>query len=94
MDEDGNISVEFDCPDSTSDESIGAIAMEMFVRIAKVLNEAYMELAKALYFEETSTDMKAIVENANLESLLKDPDSEIRIRLRKDQSPEDTVEWI
>lgn len=49
INDDGNLNVEYDIPLMVSDEVLPTIAVEMFVRMQRILNEEYSYLMKALY---------------------------------------------
>ena len=52
LDPDGDINVEYDFPVHSSDECIGEMAFEIFVRTMKILDDEYEIFMKALYTEE------------------------------------------
>ena len=52
----GNVDVRYDLPFSTKDNCVGANAVEIFLRTAKILTEDYPILMKALYTEEDSDE--------------------------------------
>ena len=47
LDRDGDINVEYDA--TCCDRDAGMLAMEMIIRITKILDEAYPELKRAVY---------------------------------------------
>jgi len=49
INDEGDISVEYDFPIKTSDEMIGKVAVENAVRFMRILDEEYLELAQMLY---------------------------------------------
>lgn len=52
LDADGDINVEYDFPVQSPDDGIGEMAVEIFVRMMKVLDSEYSIFMKALYTEE------------------------------------------
>lgn len=52
LDSDGDINVEYDFPVHSSDECIGEMAFEIFVRTMHILDNEYEVFMKALYTEE------------------------------------------
>lgn len=52
LDTDGDINVEYDFPVHSSDECIGEMAFEIFVRTMHILDNEYEVFMKALYTEE------------------------------------------
>lgn len=52
LDADGDINVEYDFPVSSSDDSIGEMAFEIFIRTMGILDDQYGIFAKALYTNE------------------------------------------
>ena len=49
LDDDNDVNLEADMPMHMSDECLGAVAFEFFIRIMKMLNNEYGELMMALY---------------------------------------------
>lgn len=49
IDDAGNLNVEYDITQMVSDEVLPEIAVEMFARMQRILNEEYSYLMKALY---------------------------------------------
>lgn len=49
IDDDGDLDVHYDIPQMVSDEVLPKIAVEMFVRMKRILNDEYSYLMKALY---------------------------------------------
>lgn len=52
LDTDGDINVEYDFPMHTSDDCIGEMAFEIFVRTMQILDSEYSIFMKALYTDE------------------------------------------
>lgn len=52
IDDDGDLNVEYDFPQKLSDDMVPEIALEMLVRMRKILDEEYPYLMKALYSDE------------------------------------------
>jgi len=49
LDSDNDLDVKADFPSTTSDESLGPMAFEMFVRIMRIMGDAYPKIARTLY---------------------------------------------
>ena len=63
LDNRGNVNVSFDFPITLSDECVGPVAVEVFIRSMRILDEKYNLFMKALYTEEpigeeNETDMR------------------------------------
>lgn len=52
LDTDGDINVEYDFPVHSSDDGIGEMAFEIFVRTMQILDSEYSIFMKALYIDE------------------------------------------
>lgn len=52
LDNRGDVNVSFDFPVKMSDECVGPVAVEVFIRSMRILDEKYDVLMKALYTEE------------------------------------------
>ena len=52
LDNDGDINVEYDFPVKSSDECIGEMAFEIFIRTMQILDAEYEIFTKALYTDE------------------------------------------
>ncbi len=52
LDSDNDLDVKADFPSTTSDESLGPMAFEIFVRIMRIMENAYPMIARALYSPE------------------------------------------
>ena len=52
LDTDGDINVEYDFPMHSTDDGIGEMAFEIFIRVMHVLDDQYEIFMKALYTEE------------------------------------------
>ena len=52
LDSDNDLDVNVDFPSTTSDESLGQMAYEMFIRIMRIMEDAYPIIARALYSPE------------------------------------------
>lgn len=52
LDSDGDINVEYDFPVYSTDDGIGEMAFEIFVRMMKILDSEYSIFMKALYSDE------------------------------------------
>lgn len=52
IDSDGDINVEYDFLQSSSDECIGEMAFEIFIRTMQILDDKYEIFMKALYTED------------------------------------------
>ena len=49
LDSDKDLEVKADWPSATADESLGPMAYEMFIRIMRIMEEAYPMIARTLY---------------------------------------------
>ena len=56
LDNDGDINVEYDFPLKSSDDCVGEIAFEIFVRMMQILDEHYSIFMKAMYSNDPLTD--------------------------------------
>ena len=52
LDNDGDINVEYDLPINSSDDCVGEMAFEIFVRLMKILDSEYQIFMRALYTDE------------------------------------------
>lgn len=62
--ENGNIDLEYDFPQMVSDECVGRIAVEIFLRAKKLLDGEYHILMKALYTNDPIKTMDSFQEEA------------------------------
>lgn len=89
MDAENSIQVEYDFPAKTGDDSLGEMAVEVFIRTMQILNEGYIHIARALYSAEEPQTEKASSETKNLFRLLENGQDEINIRISKAAPSED-----
>lgn len=50
--DDGNVNIDYDFPECTPDEGVGKMALEIFFRTMKTLDEKYGIFMKAIYTDE------------------------------------------
>ena len=72
LDNDGDINVEYDFPVKSSDECIGEMAFEIFIRTMQILDAEYEIFTKALY-----TDEKLEAEDESLDESDEEADVDI-----------------
>ena len=85
MDQDNDLHVEYDFPQSTGSECLGEMSFEIFIRILQILNEGFPFIAKALYVpEEEALPLREDPEGEkDLLNLLEKNHDEINIRISK-----------
>ena len=49
LDSDYDLLVEYDIPNETGDETLGAVGTEIFMRLGKILGDSYSDIACAMY---------------------------------------------
>ena len=74
LDDSGDISVEYDFPVKTGDESIGPMACEMFYRIATIINKKYKMLVDAVYSTQDKDEGQSFEDL--VKGLMEDEDSD------------------
>lgn len=49
LDENGDVNAEYDFPEKLADEQVGEVAVEIFIRLMKVLNYVYPDFMRAMW---------------------------------------------
>ena len=49
LDEDGDLNAEYDFPVKLADEQVGEVAVEIFVRLMKILDDVYPDFMRAMW---------------------------------------------
>ena len=85
MDEQNNLDVQYDFLQSSGDAGMGEMAFEILLRSVRIMNEAYQEIAKALYAADEPTQAKSIApqEKKDLLEILNENKEGINIRISK-----------
>ena len=92
LDCDGSIDVEYDLPIRCTDEGLGEIAFEIFVRAMKILDAEYSIFMKALYTNEelnSTGDIDSDELASRLEELRKMMEAEIADSENSSEEDED-----
>lgn len=87
LDDSGDISVEYDFPVKTGDESIGPMACEMFYRIANIINKKYKILVDAVYSTSEKDEGQSFEDL--VKGLMEDEDSDWLAPDANEDGPED-----
>ena len=58
LDPDTGVTAEYDFPDEIADENLGEVALEIFIRMVRILDAEYGVFMKALYTDEALTVRK------------------------------------
>ena len=69
VDADGDINCEYDFPEKIPDKCIGEIALEILVKVMRILNKEYQIFMKALYTNESFQEMERNRERVSEEEL-------------------------
>lgn len=84
VDTDGDINVEYDFLVHSSDECIGEMAFEIFVRTMHILDNEYEIFMKALYSDEELETPDTDVPNG-LREMLEDPRKRLQVRINAEE---------
>ncbi len=49
LDEDGDVNAEYDFPAKLADEQVGEVAVEIFIRLMKILDDVYPDFMRAMW---------------------------------------------
>lgn len=62
LDDDGDVNIEYDFPVNTPDSGVGEMAVEIFARTVRVLDNEFGVLMKAIYCEDDALHDKGLME--------------------------------